>query len=136
MEDRAARAAFLRAIEEKRADPRTGFLVFRMVRTNVFLTLTDVFGKVIKTFSTGLYTKGRKSEKFSPQGFEKMLRALVPVMRERKLDRCSIVLRTFPRFFGHVFTKELALAGIQLRFVKDGVRVPHDGIRIRGPRRV
>jgi len=113
------------------------FLIFDKTHSNIFVTLLDSKMRVIACKTSGSSNVGfSKKKKKAPQAVENIIKSLDAVFKLYKIKSLDIVLRF--RITNHflILMKELSSLGIVIRRFLQRLRVGHNGMRGRKPRRV
>lgn len=116
----------------------TARVYLKRSHSNVFITITDLKGKVIKCHSSGSAIQLCRSKRIkkSPQAIESIIRGLVPTFNIYKIKLVNIYLRSRISVFFHYLVKELEYYNIKLNCIVIKRRHPHNGVRGRKKRRL
>lgn len=119
-------------------NPKAARVYLKRSHSNVFITITDLRGKVIKCHSSGSAIQLCRSKRIkkSPQAIESIIRELVPTFNLYKIKLVHIYLRSRISVFFHYLIRELEYYGIKLDRIIVKRRYPHNGVRGRKKRRI
>ena len=105
--------------------------------TNIFITFTDLSGRVIICRTSGSSRiSGSKRRKKAPQAIETIVKQLLPILRLYKVKFVELMLRSRISVYFHFLVKELTYYGIKVVGFKIRRRIPHNGVRGRKKRRL
>jgi ribosomal protein S11 len=115
---------------------KIGYLIFKQVHSNYFLTFADKKFHTIICVSSGNSKVGDSiRKKISPYAMENITRKLVPYLKLYKLKYIHLYLHTRPRAGFFTLIHQLKLKRIRIHRISERIHVPHNGIRRRKPRR-
>lgn len=112
-------------------------LFFRVGFSNVFVTLTDIEGKVIvcKTAGSSILSNSKKQKK-APHTVEKIVNSMRPYFQVYRIKKAHVVLRNRRSKHVSYLFKELHLIGVTVSKMTLVNSIPHGGVRGRKLRRV
>lgn len=114
---------------------RVAVLHLRWRKRNLFLTITDIQGSVIKSISAKAFALNRKKRK-APHITELMARKLTFVLKAYRIFSVRFLFNIAHRPMCLAAHRVLRANGIQVSLVMGVVRVAHNGCRLKKSRRL
>jgi ribosomal protein S11 len=120
----------------KRRKLKIGYLIFKQVHSNYFITFVDKKFRTIICVTSGNSKVGDSiRKKISPYAMENISSKLVPYLKLYKLKFINIYVHTKPRAAFFTLIQQLILKKINIKRIHERIHAPHNGIRKRKPRR-
>jgi ribosomal protein S11 len=121
---------------EVKKPKKLGFLIFKQVHSNYFITFVDKrFRTVICATSGNCKVGDSIRKKVSPYAMENISKKLVTYLNLYKLKSINIFVHTKPVAAFFTLIQQLKLKKINVKRIYERIHVPHNGIRKRKPRR-
>jgi ribosomal protein S11 len=115
----------------------SAFLIFDKTHSNIFVTLLDSKMKVIICKTSGSSNVGfSKKKKKAPAAVENIIKSLDKIVKLYRIKSLDIILRFKITNHFLILMKELSSLGITIRRFLQRLRIGHNGMRGRKPRRV
>jgi|SRR6185369_1075535 ribosomal protein S11 len=116
---------------------KKAYLIMKRLQSNTLITLLDMKRKVVICRTSGTEHVGyNKKLKKAPQALEKIIRGILPYLRLYKIYNVIIGLKNKISMHLHIMIKELLYNKINVLGVCKFRRIPHNGMRLRKPRRI
>jgi ribosomal protein S11 len=120
----------------KRKKIKIGYLIFKKVHSNYFITFVDKKFRTIICVTSGNSKVGEsRRKKVSPYAMENISGKLVPYFKLYKLKFINLYMHTKPVAAFFTLIHQLRLKKIKIKRIHERIHVPHNGIRKRKPRR-
>ena len=127
---------FLFLRKRKKIKIKIGYLIFKQVHSNYFITFVDKkFHTIICVTSGNSKVVDSIRKKVSPYAMENISNRLVPYLKLYKLKFLNIYVHTKPGAAFFALIQQLLLHRIRIKRIHERIHVPHNGIRKRKPRR-
>lgn len=116
-------------------DRRVAALHIKRKHRNLFLTLTDITGAVVRSISAKFFAANRK-KRLAPQVVELITRRLITILKAYRVGYVRLFVRVSRPYLVKAVVRALKAGGIPITFVMDNIAIAHNGCRGKKRRRL
>jgi ribosomal protein S11 len=108
---------------------KKGKIFLKRSRSNYFITMTDIKGRVIRSYTTGSVVFGSKRKCLSPYAIEGVFNKLVIFIKLYNLKKFDVIIKVLSP--GHLYSllKEMKKHNLIVIALLNRLPLPHNGVR-------
>jgi len=125
---------FVKKSERKKVEESQGIVYIKTSLNNIFVSISDLKGKVNYLKSSGSLGFKSARERRSKQAYEIILKEVTKELVEKKWFNVFILFKGLNRR-SFKWLRYLNQGGIKVKLVKDVTRLPYNGCRLKKERR-